>query len=116
MKKFIFLIALLTSFSAMAQDERYTINPYVSGGTMSPDGYDNPYGNGANSAKIYDSQGNFRGNVNSNRYDPDSIANPYGRYGSRYSSDSIKNPYGAGSRYSSDSPYNPYGSGMYIQE
>lgn len=44
-----------------------------------------------------------------NRYDPDSINNPYGQYGSRYSPDSIRNPYGKyGSRYSPDSATNPY--------
>ena len=43
-----------------------------------------------------------------------SIANPYGRYGSQYSPDSINNPYGAGSRYAPDSPYNPYGQGMRV--
>lgn len=42
---------------------------------------------------IYDSQGNYRGKLNSNRYDADSISNPYGRYGSRYSQDSLNNPY-----------------------
>jgi hypothetical protein len=46
------------------------------------------------------------------RYDPDSVSNPYGRYGSRYSPDSINNPYGAGNPYSPSSPRNPYGSGL----
>lgn len=53
--------------------------------------------------------GKYLGNLNSNRYDPNSVSNPYGRYGSRYSTDSINNPYGQyGSRYSTDSPNNPY--------
>lgn len=52
--------------------------------------------------------GKYLGNLNDNRYDPDSVANPYGRYGSRYSPDSINNPYGQyGSRYSPDSARNP---------
>ena len=56
--------------------------------------------------------GKYLGNLNSNRYDPNSVANPYGRYGSRYSPDSINNPYGRyGSRYSPDSANNPYTSG-----
>lgn len=59
----------------------------------------NPYGTDSNSPKIYDSDGQFRGNLNSNPYDPNSIANPYGRYGSRYSPDSLNNPYGAGNPY-----------------
>ena len=46
--------------------------------------------------ELYDSDNNYRGRMNGNRYDSDSISNPYGRYGSRYSSDSINNPYGSG--------------------
>jgi hypothetical protein len=79
-----------------------------------PGTLNNPYGNSSNSPQLYDSQGQFRGNVNSNRYDPNSVANPYGRYGSQYSPDSINNPYGAGSKYAPDSPANPYGSGMRV--
>ena len=53
--------------------------------------------------------GKYLGNLNSNRYDPNSVANPYGRYGSRYSPDSINNPYGQyGSPYSPNSARNPY--------
>ncbi len=45
-----------------------------------------------------------------NPYDPDSIHNPYGRYGSPYSPDSLSNPYGRlGNPYSPESPHNPYG-------
>ncbi len=51
----------------------------------------------------------YLGNLNSNRYDPNSVVNPYGRYGSPYSADSINNPYGQyGSPYSSNSANNPY--------
>lgn len=56
----------------------------------------------------------YLGQLSSNRYDPDSVSNPYGRYGSEYSSDSINNPYGAGNRFRSDSPTNPYGEGLSI--
>ena len=53
--------------------------------------------------------GKYLGRLSSNQYDPDSVSNPYGRYGSRYSPDSINNPYGQyGSRYSNQSPNNPY--------
>lgn len=58
--------------------------------------YGNPYGNDSNSAKLYAPSGDYLGNLNDNRWDQNSISNPYGRYGSRYSPDSIKNPYGAG--------------------
>lgn len=53
--------------------------------------------------------GKYLGKLNSNQFDPDSVANPYGRYGSQYSPDSINNPYGEyGSEYSNKSPNNPY--------
>lgn len=62
--------------------------------------------------KIVSPDGQYLGRLNSNRYDPDSVANPYGRYGSRYSPDSIQNPYGRwGSRYSPDGVRNPYSTG-----
>lgn len=53
--------------------------------------------------------GTYLGTLSSNRYDPNSISNPYGRYGSRYSADSVNNPYGKyGSPYSPHSATNPY--------
>lgn len=53
--------------------------------------------------------GKYLGTLSNNRYDSDSVSNPYGRYGSEYSSDSINNPYGKyGSPYSNDSANNPY--------
>ena len=55
--------------------------------------YGNRYGNDSNSMKVYDSNGNYRGNLNDNPYDPNSVSNPYGKYGSEYSSESINNPY-----------------------
>jgi len=46
-----------------------------------------------------------------NRYDEQSIYNPYGTYGSRYQSNSVNNPYGTyGSEYSALSPNNRYSS------
>lgn len=51
----------------------------------------------------------YIGNYNTNQYDPNSVNNPYGTYGSPYSSKSINNPYGIyGSRYSNKSANNPY--------
>ena len=74
------------------------------------DPYGNRYGTTQNSPKIYAPDGTYLGNMNSNRYDPNSVANPYGRYGSRYSPDSVNNPYGQyGSQYSPNSVNNPYG-------
>jgi hypothetical protein len=60
---------------------------------------------------LYDKEGNFLGNVNRNQYDPNSISNPYGTYGSPYSPKSVNNAYGKyGSPYSSEGVTNPYGS------
>ena len=56
--------------------------------------------------------GKYLGNLNSNKFDPNSVANPYGKYGSKFSPDSINNPYGKyGSKFSPDSATNPYGNG-----
>lgn len=108
-------MALTTSVSAQTYLGNLTANPYLPKAPSQPaNTFNNPYGGSHDSPKLYDSQGNFRGNLNSNKYDPDSVANPYGRYGSRYSNDSINNPYGAGSRYNQDSPNNPYGNGLTI--
>ncbi len=58
---------------------------------------------------VYAPDGTYLGELNRNPYDPNSISNPYGRYGSQYSPDSINNPYGVyGSPYSTQSPNNPY--------
>jgi len=93
----------------------FTANPYLPPASPQPPGtFNNPYGNSFNSPKLYNSQGQFRGDLNANPYDPNSVSNPYGRYGSRYSPDSINNPYGAGSPYRQDSPSNPYGNGMQV--
>ena len=64
---------------------------------------------------LYDQQGNYRGKLSANPYDPNSTSNPYGRYGSPFSPDSIKNPYGTGNPYSPSSPTNPYGRGLRIE-
>jgi hypothetical protein len=54
-------------------------------------------------------QAQYLGNLSANPYDPNSVSNPYGRYGSPYSPDSINNPYGRyGSPYSNQSVNNPY--------
>lgn len=69
----------------------------------------NPYRNSSNSPQIYAPNGQYLGNLNSNRFDPNSIANPYGQYGNPYSPNSINNPYGQyGSPYSPNSVHNPY--------
>ena len=56
-----------------------------------------------------DGSGRLLGRLSSNPYDPNSVSNPYGTYGSPYSPNSINNPYGTyGSPYSPNSVNNPY--------
>ncbi len=65
----------------------------------------------AEAPSIYanDGTGKYLGKLSANRYDAESISNPYGEYGSRYATDSVNNPYGRyGSRYSPYSATNPY--------
>ncbi|MBD2299879.1 hypothetical protein [Nostoc sp. FACHB-190] len=51
--------------------------------------------------------GQFLGNVSSDRFDDQSICNPYGTYGSKYQEMSLWNKYGDyGSPYSNVSAYN----------
>lgn len=53
--------------------------------------------------------GVYLGRLSTNPYAPDSVANPYGRYGSPYSQRSIRNPYSTwGSEYSNQGVTNPY--------
>lgn len=94
----------------------YTVNPYV--GTplssydprvseYSADGARNPYTNGG--GRLYSQDGTYLGRLNANEYDPESVSNPYGQYGSEYSPNSVNNPYSTyGSPYSAQSPTNPY--------
>lgn len=45
------------------------------------------------SLKVYDAQGVYRGNLNGNQFDPNSVNNPAGRYGSSLSQDSINSKF-----------------------
>ena len=108
-------ITLVTNATAQTYLGNLRANPYLPKAPPQPaNTFNNPYGNSSNSPQLFNSQGQFRGNLNANPYDANSVANPYGRYGSQYSTDSINNPYGAGSRYNQNSPNNPYGNGMKI--
>lgn len=44
--------------------------------------------------KLYAEDGTYLGKAGASPYDPESIDNPYGIYGSQYSATSIRNPYG----------------------
>lgn len=66
----------------------------------------------AQSPQIYAPDGTYLGNLNANPFDPNSVSNPYGKYGSPYSIDSVNNPYGPyGSPYSPNSVRNPFATG-----
>jgi hypothetical protein len=140
MKTYLVFLLLLTSnsygrnlgqLSANPYNANSTSNPYGAGSRFNPNsvnsefglgnpinpsGVNNPYATGLTSPKLYDKQGNFHGNLNNNPYDPDSVSNPYGRYGSEFSTDSINNEYGIGSEFNAESPYNGYGSGLEIED
>lgn len=60
---------------------------------------------------IFAQDGKFLGEINSNRFAQNSIANQYGPYGSSYSSTSIFNSFGTyGGQFSAQSPFNPFAS------
>jgi hypothetical protein len=60
-------------------------------------------------ARLIAADDKFLGTVNTNRFDPESMLNRFGDYGSPYQENSIFNKYGDyGSRYGSYSPWNRY--------
>ena len=66
----------------------------------------NPYA--TNPPQIYGADGKYLGKLSTNKYDYESIANPYGPYGSKYGNNLV-NPYSQyGSKYSPQSWTNPY--------
>ncbi len=97
------LFLLLAPLSSFANDlEELSANPYQQNSTANSFGAGSPFAqNGINnpfspygspfsnqSAKnpfatdaprLYDQQGNYRGKLSANPYDPDSTSNPYGR-------------------------------------
>jgi len=118
----------LGNLSANPFDFNATANPSGQGSPFAPNGVNNPfsaYGSpfsnqsatnpfATDAPKLYDQQGNYRGKLSANPYDPESTSNQFGRYGS-FSVDSLNNPYGAGSPFHSDWPRNPYGQGWRIE-
>ncbi len=117
MRRFLYATTLtLIATSASAQYlGNLSINPTMPPALPQlPGTFDNPFGTTQTSPHLYDSQGRYHGNLNANQFDPNSVANPFGRYGSQFSPDSINNLFGAGSPFAKDSPTNPFGEGMSI--
>ena len=86
------LVGSLIAFSGLAAaqncpyDPRCISNPYGAGNPYgpimnpyAPNSATNPYATEA--PRLYDSQGNYRGQLSSNPYAPDSTSNPYGVMG-----------------------------------
>src|SRR4030067_2873130 len=81
------------AFAACTYDPNCLNNPYGAGSPYKSDGlnnphsqYGSPYSNkswnnpyATDAPKLYDSQGNYRGRLSTNPYDPDSTSNPYGK-------------------------------------
>jgi hypothetical protein len=99
----------LGRFNANRFDPESVANPFGRyGASSSPDSINNPagpaslgrYGRGP---RIIAPDGTYLGRLNTNRFDPESVANPDSQYGSPRSPDSINNIFGRyGSRFSPD--------------
>lgn len=114
----------LGRYSVNKYDPDSISNPYGAyGNPYSPSSVKNrfgPYGNPFShysvnnpyaiaTPRLFGHDGKYLGKFSANPYDPESISNPYGRFGNPYSPESVNNPYGIyGSRYSPLSPNNPY--------
>lgn len=92
MKVFVVFVMVLLLATLCRGQERYPLETYRDYGKDTESWSISP-------PKIYSSDGTYLGELSKNRYAPDSISNPYGRFGSKYSSDSINNRYGTYGRY-----------------
>lgn len=93
MKGLVIALVLLCSAACYAQ-QPYQLDTRSSGYVRYGERYSSSY-----APRLY-SGGRYLGELSTNRYTPDSVSNPYGRYGSRYSPDSVNNPHGPYGRYS----------------
>lgn len=91
MRSFVFVLVVLLSGSCFAQ-ERYPLWFYRDYGS-----YSSRYS--ASPPVLYSYGGRYLGELSENKYRPDSVSNPYGRYGSKHSPDSINNPHTMHGRY-----------------
>ena len=104
MKSLVMLVVLLCSVPCLAQEtlQQYQANSLRGGyerfGSQTARWSTNP-------PKIYSSGGTYLGELSQNRYNPDSVSNPHGRFGSRYSPTSVNNPYSPYGTYSAQPIY-----------
>ncbi|MGE0295014.1 MAG: hypothetical protein AB7P97_21920 [Hyphomonadaceae bacterium] len=89
MKKTIFALAVALSSPASAQGIDFRTD--------------------ADSPHIYAPDGTYLGNLNNNQFDPNSISNPFGQYGSQFSPNSVNNQFGQYGSPFSPQYSNPYG-------
>jgi hypothetical protein len=62
--------------------------------------------------EIRSKDGKYLGDASSNQFDPNSVSNPFGKYGNQFEKDSINNQFGRyGSPFSDDSVNNPFAKG-----
>ena len=94
MRGIVFIYVLLMSLTCHGQD-RWQLDTRSSGYER----FGSQYSRYSLSPPRIYSGGRYLGELSTDRYAPDSVSNPYGRFGSRYSSESINNPY---------SPYGTY--------
>lgn len=85
-------------------------NPFSKyGSPYSPYSPNSKFSTGQSSPVLIADDGTYLGRLNSNPYEPESVSNRFGPYGSPYSPNSINNEFGKyGSRFSPFSPNNPY--------
>lgn len=99
MKSLVILLVMFFAAPCFGQtDYDGTVQPYVRYGSNPAARYV------VNPPRLY-SGGRYLGELSENRYRPDSVSNPHGRYGSVHSPDSINNPHGPYGRHSSQRFY-----------
>lgn len=74
---------------------------------VSAQGFD--FRDSSNSPRLYAPDGSYLGNLNNNRFDPNSVSNPFGQYGNQFSPNSVNNQFGTYGNPYSPQYSNPYG-------
>lgn len=97
MKSLVAALVLLCSAQCYGQDYNYR-GGYERFGSPAARWSTNP-------PKLYSSSGTYLGELSQNRYRPDSVSNPYGRFGSKYSPTSVNNPYSPYGQYRAQQVY-----------